>query len=260
MYENQTQAVDELKKLANAGRQSVLISGPPGCGKSYLAREYSRMLKCADFILVDPKMADVRDIMYNTESDTSYTVCIENLESGVDGVSQALLKYVESPKTGVFIVITCRRLDLIPETIRSRCVSVTVRPLEKSDLLEYARMTYPESYSQIVGKSDIWNAVSTIHDIDWLSSLQPRQLEYLESIRSASVSAAPVSTIIWKIQKFSDGSPIDPEFAIKYLMSGTSNTRVKSVLRKCLDDMDARIPYHAALAAAIMCIKYGGIR
>ena len=259
MYENQTDALETLKQLARSGCQSVIISGPSGCGKSHLAKAYSKMLRCSDIIYVDPKMGDIRDVMYNTESDSAFTVCIENIELGVNAVSQAMLKYVESPKSGVYVVITCRRPHLVPETIRSRCAAVTVKPISKDDLLSYAKSTYPESYSQFVGKPGIWNAVSTIHDIDWLAGLQGRQIEYIESIYGAAVSAASISSILWKIQKFSDGTPIDPEFALRFLMSSAKNPKVKSVFRRCLDDLSLRIPYHAVLANAIMIIKYGGI-
>ncbi len=259
MYENQADAMITLKQLARSKCHSIIITGSAGCGKSYLARQYSHMTGCADIIYVDPKMGDVRDVMYNTESGSSFTVCIENIESGVNAVSQAILKYVESPKQNVFVVITCRRLDLVPETIRSRCQAVTVRPISKDDLFTYAKSTYPDSFQKFVGKQDIWDAVSSIHDIDWLSALQDKQLDYLETTYSSAVSAQSVAGILWKIQNFSDGEKIDPEFALKLLMSSAKSPKIKDAFRRCIDDMSMRIPYHAALANAIMTIKYGGI-
>ena len=256
---NQKQALSDFKRLAPSNIRSFIIAGPKGCGKTYLARVLSDMRKCEDFIYVDAKMQDVRDVMYNTESDSTFSICIENLDTAASAVSQAILKYVESPKPNITVIITCRRIDLIPDTIRSRCAVVLVSPMGQKDISEYAALKYPDAYKRISERPDIMSAVRSISDIAWLQKLTDRQLDYIRSLYGDLVSASPINTITWKLSKFPDGSEIDADFVIRYLMSASSNTNVQSVLRLCLDDMDSRVPAHAALSNAVMTIKYGGI-
>ena len=53
----------ELQTLAQAHRQSVLISGPSGSGKSYLCQQYANMLGIDDFVSIEPKVSDIREAM-----------------------------------------------------------------------------------------------------------------------------------------------------------------------------------------------------
>lgn len=257
--DNQKQAISDLKRLAPSNIRSFVIAGPKGCGKTYLARMLSDMRRCEDFIYVDAKMQDIRDVMYNTETDSAYAICIENLDTAVPAVSQAILKYVETPKPNVTVIITCRRFDLIPDTIRSRCAVIEVSPMEKKDIAEYTERKYPEAYQRLSSKADIWSAVQSVSDVEWLQKLTDRQLEYIQQLYGNLVSASPINTITWKLTKFPDGSAVDPDFAVRYLMSVAKSPKVKTVLRLCLDDMDSRVPAHAALSNAVMIIKYGGI-
>ena len=259
MFNNQKTALAEIKSLAQSEIRSILISGSSGCGKTYLAKVLSDTRKCDDFIIVDPKMQDVREAMYDIRSDSRYTICIENLDTGVTGVSNAILKFVESPKENVTVVITCRRRDLILETIRSRCTEVRVSPLSKQDLEEYVTNRYP-AFQKVISIDDVWSAVTSTTDIDWLSKLTDSQLRVFPELFGVAMSASPVNTITWKLSKFSDGTAIDPNFMMKYLMKASKDPRISDIFRRCLDDMDMSIPYHAALANAVISIKYGGFR
>ena len=43
-FKNQQEALQDLSKYAEKHRQAILISGPEGCGKSYLAKQYGKLL------------------------------------------------------------------------------------------------------------------------------------------------------------------------------------------------------------------------
>ena len=61
-FKSQEESMTEIKKLAVAKRQSVVIEGPSGCGKSYLSKEYANLLEVSDYMLVTPKVAEIREM------------------------------------------------------------------------------------------------------------------------------------------------------------------------------------------------------
>ena len=254
MFEKNNQAIEMLKMLSKSKSQSIVISGMSGSGKTYCAKLYHKYMKTDDFALVDPKMQDIRDLLENIQ--TSSTVCIENIDCGVQGVSQAVLKFVETPPTGIYIIVTCRKLDSIPETILSRCAKVELPPVSQSDLVEYTKQKYPANYEQIHRKQDIWKSITNIHDIDWLCTLTERQLDEISGLYQIATGASAVSSIVWKLQNLSDSTKINTEFVLKYLMQNSKNPRYQDIFRRALDDMEMRIPAHAALSHAIMQVKY----
>ena len=105
-YRCQMNALEELKELAKSDRHSILIEGFEGCGKSYLAHEYRRMLGIHDFCIVKSDMDSIRETIDSTTTTNSKIVlCIENLDCGVVNVSYALLKFLEEPQNNVYIVV-----------------------------------------------------------------------------------------------------------------------------------------------------------
>ena len=48
-----------------------------------------------------------------------------------------LLKTIEEPPIGVYIIILCESLELILDTIKSRCEIYKLTPLTKDELYEY---------------------------------------------------------------------------------------------------------------------------
>ena len=60
---SQKEPLHELNRLSDAKRQSVIIEGPSGVGKTYLSQRYADMLKIDDFVSVNPKVADIREAL-----------------------------------------------------------------------------------------------------------------------------------------------------------------------------------------------------
>ena len=57
----QSECHKSLSNMAKCDRHSILIDGPEGCGKTYMALQYSKYLGIDDFQLVNPKVGDIKD-------------------------------------------------------------------------------------------------------------------------------------------------------------------------------------------------------
>ena len=141
---SQKSAIIELKQLVDRDVHSIVIEGPEGCGKTYLAKEFARLKEISDFVSVAPKVAELKQAM-NTAIDlqTPMVLCIENLDTGVVAASYSLLKFLEEPLPTVYAVVTCRNVENIPDTIVSTCTVVTVSTPNSIDRHNYAMMRHP---------------------------------------------------------------------------------------------------------------------
>ena len=134
----QSEALAKLKQFANSDRHSVLIEGPQGSGKSYLAAEYGNLLGIHDIVSINATVSDLRsmlDTCYNI--DTPVVVCIEGLDSGMVSASYVILKFLEEPKPNIYLVVTCSNIFRIPDTIISRSVVATISHITHSELVKY---------------------------------------------------------------------------------------------------------------------------
>ena len=135
---NQQRVIPELTRFAENKRHNLLISGIEWCGKTYLAKLYAKKLNIDDFQIVESKISSVKDAIENCiHINTPIVLCIENLDLGVNAVSYAILKFLEEPSDNVYIVVTCRNIKRIPDTILSRCVTIALSPMVESDLVVY---------------------------------------------------------------------------------------------------------------------------
>ena len=57
IYKAQESAAKELRNLADSGRQSILIEGPPGCGKTYLSQQFANLAGIDEYHTVSPKVS-----------------------------------------------------------------------------------------------------------------------------------------------------------------------------------------------------------
>ena len=111
---SQRAALEDLHRLADANKHSILIEGSEGCGKSYIAKQYATMLDIVDFQVVEPKVQCIKEAINSCYViDNPIVLYIENLDTGVLAASYALLKFLEEPSSHVYIVITCRNLQNI---------------------------------------------------------------------------------------------------------------------------------------------------
>ena len=147
-----------LSKSRNALAHAHLIVGEDGIGKSFLAKGFAEVI-----LGIEPRGSHVDIIEYKTTENSFKISHVRELVSEVnkkpyegdkkviilyDGqkmtteAQNALLKTIEEPPNGVYIIILTTSLDLILDTIKSRCQICKLVPLGGVDLLEFVNREY----------------------------------------------------------------------------------------------------------------------
>ena len=142
--------------LKNTLSHAHLIAGEDGVGKGKLANILAKFILNGD---LDREYVDiinyssekssfgvdyVRDIIEEVykkpfEKDKKVIIIHEGNKLTIQA-QNALLKTIEEPPKGVYIIILCESLELILDTIKSRCEIYKLKPLTKSELYEYIKI------------------------------------------------------------------------------------------------------------------------
>lgn len=139
--------------LKNTLSHAHLIAGEDGVGKGKLANILAKFIlngdldrEYVDIINYSSEKSsfgvdDVRDIIEEVykkpfEKDKKVIIIHEGNKLTIQA-QNALLKTIEEPPKGVYIIILCESLELILDTIKSRCEIYKLKPLTKSELYEY---------------------------------------------------------------------------------------------------------------------------
>ena len=142
--------------LKNTLSHAHLIAGEDGVGKGKLANILAKFIlngyldrEYVDIINYSSEKSsfgvdDVRDIIEEVykkpfEKDKKVIVIHEGNKLTIQA-QNALLKTIEEPPKGVYIIILCESLELILDTIKSRCEIYKLKPLTKSELYEYIKI------------------------------------------------------------------------------------------------------------------------
>lgn len=167
---------DNLTAALQQGKNAhfYVISGPTGSGKRTLAtllaaavmcqneaRPCSRCQSCRKILsgvhpdvisVTDPDhkavpvrlIRQMRDDVFIRPNEGSHKIYIFPQEMGIEG-QNALLKVLEEPpKYGVFLLLTDNAEKILP-TVRSRCVEVTMQPLDPNLLRKTLRQEFPQA-------------------------------------------------------------------------------------------------------------------
>ena len=160
----QDDAIAFLERAAATPGHAYLFAGPEGSGKQQAARAFAASLLCADrgcracrdcrlaledrhpnVMLVEPEGRDIR-VGENSDEDgtarwmvsRAYLTApepgrkvlrIEQADRMTEEAADVLLKALEEPPQDTLFVLSSARPDEIPETVRSRCQTVTFHPL-----------------------------------------------------------------------------------------------------------------------------------
>ena len=142
--------------LKNTLSHAHLIAGEDGVGKGKLANILAKLIlngdldrEYVDIINYSSEKSsfgvdDVRDIIEEVykkpfEKDKKVIIIHEGNKLTIQA-QNALLKTIEEPPKGVYIIILCESLELILDTIKSRCEIYKLKPLTKSELYEYIKI------------------------------------------------------------------------------------------------------------------------
>lgn len=253
----QSNSLEQLKRLAEKDRHSVLIEGAPGCGKTYLARQYAGLLKVQDFHIVPAKVNEIREsVDLCSQLESSVVLCIENLDKGVVGSSYTLLKSLEEPPPNMYIVITCQNANRVPDTIVSRSTVISVSPPTSDDLDLFSRSINPEKYFKL-SQNLIWRCVRTFADAQVMLSMSEEHINYILSLKDVCSFHDSISNIVWKIGHYEDKTETPIELVVRYIMEIVNTNHIRSCGIECISDLNlGRIAQHAVLSKFLFECKY----
>lgn len=247
----------QLMDLSNSRHHSILIEGPQGCGKTYLAKQYANMLNVSDFEVVKCSVDTIRDAIDETfKIKNDVVICLENLDDGVLSASYTILKFLEEPLPNVYIVVTCRNLKKVPDTIISRSAVVSCGPPIDKDIEEFALNRNKQKF-QILSDSNIWQSVRSFKDAEYVLSMNDEQIKYFGQLDKMLSFSDTVSNIIWKLGHYEDNTEIPIGIMMQYIISRTNSKTVKRAAIRCMSDISlGRLAQHACLARFVFEAKY----
>ena len=253
----QQAAISDLSSLAERRRHSVLIEGVEGSGKTYLAQHYAKLLDISDVQIVEPNVQSIKSTIEACyKIDNEVVLCIENLDTGVAAVSYALLKFLEEPNPNIYIVVTCRNINRVPDTIISRSVCVLTSPPIDSDIAIYASNKDNTKFTELRTRH-IWSCIRTFKDVDIVLSMTSQQIEYFNSLSSMMGFKDTVSNMMWKLGHYPDNSETPIEIVIRYIVELSDSSHIRQAGIQCLSDLsNSRIASHAVLAKFLFECKY----
>lgn len=230
MYlEFQESSIEKLKVFAENDVHSIILQGSRGSGKTYLAKEFGNFKHIDDFQSVQPKVQDLKEAIkasYDVSSD--HVVCIENLEEGVNAASQSILKYFEEPLPHTYIIVTCINISKLPDTIRSRALSIEMNHPTIVDIQDFAKYKDNQKYVRVKNYS-IMNCCKSLKDVLEVFELKKDQLIYLQDmVTDTSFFNVNFDQLLWNLNHFKDNTVID----LKLVFRNLYNNHTDPVIRK----------------------------
>lgn len=258
-FEFQSKAENELKNLIQSDKHSILLLGGQGCGKTYLATNCAKYIGTDNVVCVESNVTDLRDAI-----DTSYSVSdvvliiIENLDESTNRSSYTLLKFLEEPRSNIYIIVTCRNIKNIPDTIVSRSEVVNIGHPTEQDIIKYGRNIDLVKY-ELMSKRSIWNIVRSFYDVDTLYNLDTAKLDYFDELSHGLNFKDTISNMLWSFMHYKDNSEIDLVLVIRYILYSCNSLHVKQFCIEALKDIQqSRISQFAIMSKFLFECKYGG--
>lgn len=255
-FQCQQQALINLKNVCEADNHSIIIAGAGGIGKTFLVKEWAKMLKIPDVAVVNPSVNELREVIDTlVDSHAPAVMCIENLDEGVVQAAYPLLKFLEECPEYLYVAVTCTNIRNIPATILSRCILIDVAMPTGSDLEQFATSINFENFHTIENKK-IWKCAKSFNDVNTILGFDSNKLAYYESLSDVIQFKDTVSNIAWKLQHYPDNSEAPAIIVIRYLMQLLQPNQIRPCI-ECLDDLQAaRMSANAIISKLIFELKY----
>ena len=194
--------------LKNTLSHAHLIAGEDGVGKGKLANILAKFIlngdldrEYVDIINYSSEKSsfgvdDVRDIIEEVykkpfEKDKKVIIIHEGNKLTIQA-QNALLKTIEEPPKGVYIIILCESLELILDTIKSRCEIYKLKPLTKSELYEYIKIkkfNYDEIKSAIAFSEGVPGRIDRYFNDDKLRELRNNIVILIKNLNKNDLEA-----------------------------------------------------------------------
>lgn len=150
----------EKRKINDSFSHANLITGSDGIGKSVVAKYLANQImgkedsdETIDIVKYYPSsnsfgVDDVRNIIDEVNKKpyegNRKVLILYKCDKLTVQAQNALLKTIEEPPNGVYLILLSDSLETILDTIQSRCQVYKLTPLYKEEILNYIQYRYPE--------------------------------------------------------------------------------------------------------------------
>ena len=134
----------------------IILTGPPGCGKSYWIQKYAEQMRKQLFVCPcrkDRTLRDGRQKLHVWARRTEPAILwLEGADDLTPEAQAFLRRILETHATEVLFVLECRDAGRLQEPIRSRCTLKKMHPPTWMDLESYLATNFPLASAQEIGK------------------------------------------------------------------------------------------------------------
>lgn len=138
---------------------SFLLTGPTGCGKTTISRIIASKLGCSESDFSELNTADlrgidtIREIIKNSQFkalDGAIRVwLIDECHKLTNDAQNALLKILEEPPSHIYFILATTDPSKLLDTIKSRCSTFALKPLDESQLMQLMRKIIREENEEV---------------------------------------------------------------------------------------------------------------
>ena len=118
--------------------QSILLVGEKGCGKHLVCNEFSKKLKIDCMDITDNLSLDLITDIYLNPFPTIFIIDFNKLSVKQEN---SLLKLLEEPINGCYVIVLCTSTAVVLPTILNRCRIIRFQPYTTSELMNFVSET-----------------------------------------------------------------------------------------------------------------------